>query len=354
MEYSQPNLDNFTLIIPTFQKPHFAKRQLKYWSKTNINLHIVDGSPMPLYNIEDYLNENIHYHHMKNLSLEKRLGLSTDFISTKYSGLLADDGFFLPSGIVHSINDIKVNNLGVSKGQCYNFYYKSEQVIGYRSYKNLKSFNTTASTSYGRMIEHLCPYRMISLWSIMESELMKTIFRAIGRTGKLGSAACTEIQISLISSYLGHISGNDSLLLLKSYENSNIWWSEGKYAFHTWYEMEKFIDEKDHFLNITANEISISTGLEKDNILSDIEKALDNYSAFSKRFTAKKIKQRVLGYVKKFSPNYHSLLYDIMYNNSPDELKKNICKEISKSSFNEYEVDQIVEIINQFHIVKNN
>ena len=65
------NIKDVTVIIPSYNRPEYALKCLKYWSNFKINVHFVDGSEKAL-NLEDVKKiiskSNVEYHHINILS----------------------------------------------------------------------------------------------------------------------------------------------------------------------------------------------------------------------------------------------------------------------------------------------
>ena len=62
------DLSKVTIIIPSYKRQEYAINALKYWSKYDVNLHLLDGSDDPILNIDKEINNpRINYHHIKIL-----------------------------------------------------------------------------------------------------------------------------------------------------------------------------------------------------------------------------------------------------------------------------------------------
>ena len=60
-------LEKLSIVIPTYDRHDFVRRQISYWSSSPVTIHIVDGSPDPL-SKKDL--ENLTYIMKKNQGLK--------------------------------------------------------------------------------------------------------------------------------------------------------------------------------------------------------------------------------------------------------------------------------------------
>ena len=80
------DLSNLTIIIPSYNRPQHVIQTLKFWSKFNVNLHLVDGSKKPVLDFQNIIiNTKIKYHHIQILSEVDRIKKILPLIKTKYS-----------------------------------------------------------------------------------------------------------------------------------------------------------------------------------------------------------------------------------------------------------------------------
>jgi len=348
------NLKDLTLIVPTYNRQNYIIRQINYWSETDVTLHILDGSNESIDELE-FLSrsKNIFYHNIKT-SFEHRMGYASSLITTKYAALLSDDEFFIPSSIEKCIKIIENNNLVSCKGSCFTFNYIEGKVVGSPAYAGMRGYKIDAQFGKDRMIQHMAPYNMYSLWSIMKSDVMKSCLNAMGLTGKLSCAASAEIQVSLITSYLGSIEIIDDLFWLRSQENNNIWWEDGNISFAKWYSGSNYQDEVKHFLEITAEVLSQKDGNSKKEILDNLKIAINHYiktQGLSLKIR-KKYNQALsfLKYsIKLYLPKFDYLVKKILNKPPPNFLLSNIKRMFDVSSVNEAELRRIINMIEKTH-----
>lgn len=255
-------LNDLTIVIPSYERQPFIKRQVNFWSKFKAKIIILDGSKTPIseYLSNKKLKKNITYFHLP-ISIEERFKYVQKLIKTKYSALLSDDEYFVPSALKRCINELKNNQDLVScKGQAIWFQYLDRKILCLEAYKNLNSFQIEDESPFLRMKNHMHDYKILTLWSVMKSDVFIKTMKAISYYSAYKSAAVAEIQTSLIASYSGKCGTVKELMWFRSGENKSIWWSFGNQQFHTWYLDYKNKKEKDIFLEsiLVALELKIS------------------------------------------------------------------------------------------------
>ena len=88
------------------------ERSIEYWRKIHIQVHILDGSKRPLFDVEDFKDLRISYHHQPwgdedNYSnFCNLMSLGTKLVSTEFAAICGDDDFFTVSGLLKSINSL--------------------------------------------------------------------------------------------------------------------------------------------------------------------------------------------------------------------------------------------------------
>ena len=115
-------------------------------------------------------------------------------------------------------------------------------------------------------------YTMASLWAVHRTEVLKTCLTLSGRRPPYASAAVFEIQLSLITAWFGKIKVLDELMWLRSFENKNIWWSNGNLSIVYWLNNEKYKIETNQFISDLTETLSTSD--------QEIKRALTAYVEF--------------------------------------------------------------------------
>lgn len=341
-------LEKLTIIIPTYNRHAFLKRQIEFWKDINTTLIILDGSDTPfLYDFEDTINLNVNYHYIPS-SIEQRLEYSINLIKTPYSVLLSDDEFYIPSALRSCImvmeNDTTVS---VCKGLALGFDYQFDRINGYDIYGKLKNYRINHSDPVQRLKNHLGNYTMAVLWGVTRTDVLRKMFYAIGK-GPFSTAAAAEIQCSIIGAWEGKVHITNEMMWLRSFENKNVWWSFGDISFSDWVNDSRFNTEVEKFITSIITEINFF-GLSKNKVKSSIACAIDKYVGSSKQKSRLSLIFNTIN--KKIRTFIKNILYLVfrkrMVHSFEDKL--NI---LSREGFiiNVNEVRNILEIIKNFHM----
>ena len=271
------DLSNLTIIIPSYNRQPFIKRQIAFWKNTSVEVVILDGSQTGIFP-DEWCENNIRYYH-KPVSLEDRLKFASTIIRTEYATMLSDDELFVPSALEECLNFLDNNPDYVAcKGQVIGFRRNSfiSRCQGVIGYTDLRGYEVTSSIPAERLLEHMSPYAMASLWAVHRADVLKKTLELAGLRPRYSSAAAFELQISLITAWYGKIKVLDRLMWLRSRENRNIWWSFGNVSTIDWLTNKKYKNEIEQFVN------DFSFICEKDderlNIVKNISLALNEYS----------------------------------------------------------------------------
>lgn len=106
-------LDQLTLVIPTFNRPDYVRRQVHHWREHPIHLLVMDGSPDP---IELSAGGKCQVRHIKqNSSFQERMTLASQLVETPFVALCGDDDLYLSSGLSASLEMLgsQANLIGV-------------------------------------------------------------------------------------------------------------------------------------------------------------------------------------------------------------------------------------------------
>lgn len=252
------NLSRLTIVIPSFKRQSYLDRQVDYWKDTGVRIEILDGSP-EAWGGSRALPPNMRYWHVPE-SIEKRFSFAATLVETEYAALLSDDEFFLCSGLEACMDYLDAHSDVVScKGAAIGFDCVSGITIGIDVYPELRSsYAIDQDTPQARMIRHMRPYAMATLWAIMNRDVFTATLKAMGADGPFKTAAAAELQTSLLASYLGKCHVIDELMWLRSFENKNIWWEAGRLSFAQWYTDPENSDEVGRFLKSIEAQISVS------------------------------------------------------------------------------------------------
>lgn len=345
-------LSNLTIVIPSYNRQDYLMRQIDYWENYDAKILILDGTKLANHKLKNSKRENIRVIHLPE-SIEKRFGLAATMINTKYAAMLSDDEFFLPSSLKTIIKFLEDNpDYSACKGNAVGFAFDSRgnRGTGIEIYQELIGYEIANNTPIARMIEHMTDYAMASLWAVHRADVLKKSLTLAGSRSPYASAASFEIQLSLITAWLGKIKVLNELMWLRSYENKNIWWSTGNLSIADWLSNEKYESETTQFVGDLADTISASK--------QEISRALGVYVEFCSNREAhhsvfQEAKNQIAGFIPEFMAKF---VRDIItaLKNSGDKSKGSLLEVVQKLSskgvfVNFDEVREIEKIIKNFH-----
>jgi glycosyltransferase domain-containing protein len=260
------DLDKLTLVMLSYNRQKFILRSIKYWSSTNVNLIILDGSPDSL-NVE-VKDGNIIYLHSP-ISYIDRFIKSIDLIKTKYVALIADDDFLLFSGISKVIDELELDsNLVSCIGTAMGFDNKYGKVIGVDFLPNLLNYELLDDHPRSRILKHMDPYIYSTIYSVMRSEVWKVIISTFKYPElSIDPEELIEQQFELAACLLGKSKVVNQMMWLRSLEDLPVrvrypdlyikekptpyqWWNSDKYTL----EKVKFLNDMEIKLKTYSNE----------------------------------------------------------------------------------------------------
>ena len=277
-------LSTLTLVIPTFNRQSYVLRNMRYWSSSEVTVHVMDGSEKAI-NPEqiERLAPNIHYHHLPG-SIWMRFEKANDLVKTQYVSLLADDDFFIPSAAEASILELeKDQELVACCGQRIAKCLKGNLTVHLSTVENHKSSyrkgenSLTQDDPIERMIFHMNPYAPSTIYAVCRSQAwLQTMELLCAREFSSGTVA--ELQFELSIPFKGKTKVIDELMWLRSGENAPNVEGIGPH-FHTWYVDPKYSREVNDFLNITAKGLAAAGSGDSQAIRNGLEQACRTYVA---------------------------------------------------------------------------
>ena len=120
---------NFTLLIPTHNRPHYLKRALDYYQSISFKFLIVIYDSSKEKFAFKYPSLNIDYHHVPHLSYIQKMMHGVSKLQTPYSAICADDDFIIQSGIEKCISFLRENDDYVSVQGHVSRFMKYEEFI---------------------------------------------------------------------------------------------------------------------------------------------------------------------------------------------------------------------------------
>jgi len=349
-------LSKLTLVIPTYNRQRYALRNMHYWSRTTVSVHVLDGSaqPIPAEKMAG-LTANVKYHHFP-ISLHERFGKAVDLVQTEYAALCGDDEFFLLDALQTCIQELEADEALVScMGRCLAFQPDSNQIIGWPAYTEVTNYSVHQDDPIARMIHHMNPFIGSTIYSVIRTPVWKQAMSIMLR--KLDydmlPLSLDQYQFELAVCYQGKSKVIQNLMWLRSHEN------DGTYiglTFHEWWADKKKADEREEFLAIMTSALAGSDARKQESVREGVKAAcealyeglggdrLGLYLTFSKRIPPA-LKASIKSILAVIGVKIHK---PIEFTKKPLLLA---AKDLEATGVRvDYEqLSQVVELIRQFH-----
>lgn len=195
--HSINDLENLTLIIPTYNRKEWLLRLVNFYLETNINLIVLDGSPKPNRVVAD---TGVRYIHISGSNLHERLLYATKFITTKYIAICADDDFLFLRGLKSCVKFLDANpEYSSVQGAYIRFNY--DKFFSWRpDYAHWNKIRILNNNPVERTLQSRksCQF----LYSTMHANTFKTVVSAFTEVNS-GSLTMNELAFNYIVPFLG-------------------------------------------------------------------------------------------------------------------------------------------------------
>jgi glycosyltransferase domain-containing protein len=230
-------LNKITIVILTFNRRQYILRNMKYWSGKDVTVHVLDGSEQEIpskYFLT--IKNNIHYHHLP-ISPAERLAYVSSLITSKYTMLMGDDEFYIPSAIEACIDELENDVSLVSCfGRCMSFNQHEGALKTQLIYENMADYSVLHSNPDDRVLYHMNNYSPSTVYSVMRTEVWKNAVSCTDNDNELYKVyALEELQFEIASSYLGKSRVLPILLWMRSAENPRITDKTKLSKIHDWW-----------------------------------------------------------------------------------------------------------------------
>jgi glycosyltransferase domain-containing protein len=317
------SLSNLTIIIPTYNRAKYIIRNILFWKDYDVYLIILDGSDEPLPDeILNNLSKNINYNHLP-ISFHERMLKSIDLIKTKYSLLMCDDEFYLPTALIYLVNQLELDNeLVACTGRTVAFKNNENQISTWKEYNEMANYSITQESPEERMLFHMKNYTSI-LYSIVKTPIWKDAMVLVSKTKDFSLFAIEEVVFEMSVSFWGKSKVFPILYWFRSKENDGVSWNY-RLPFHRWFKSKDKIKEVNKFNDILLNALS-NSNLKDDNLMIYIKEASEAFSLFSKNSINDSLIKNPIIYLGLRSPRFIKNTLGSMYKiiiNSPLFYKK--------------------------------
>ena len=282
-----PFLEKLTIVILTYNRQAFALRSMQYWSGTNINIVVIDGTKKSVDTIIlGQFKSNVKYIHGP-AHYFKRMLSAINLIETEYVLIGCDDEFYIPSAINSCIKKLSLDHeLVACGGESIGFDWKNNLVTGFNVDTKLKNHNLNDLIPTDRIKKHFFDYVPAHYFSVSRTDFWKIAVEEIF-SKEYSCKILLELQFEFLMAYSGKSLIIPELMCLRSSENEQI---EGvdaifsrKNKFDKWWLSKEHKKEKDDFImrmELSCKKINKKNRAE---YKPEIENCFDEYLKFYKK-----------------------------------------------------------------------
>ncbi len=216
-------LEKLSIVIPTYDRHDFVLRQISYWSYSDVTVHIMDGSPVPI--SQEYLEDlapNIKYHH-SNDDFFTRMHKATDLVDTPYVAMLGDDDLFLTGGLNECIRRLETESdlIGVV-GRAVYFFFQRDKVLGNQIHSLSSNYPNGVNGGIARLnnLYHEGKIGAVAYGIYRSESWCSAVQITYGK--RYSCAYVYDTFLRTMLTYLGEIKVSESLVWLCSGENPPI------------------------------------------------------------------------------------------------------------------------------------
>lgn len=247
--------------MPTYNRPKYALRAIRFWSNTDVQLVVIDGTPEPLsVEIVKEFSDNITYI-SDSSSWTNRMKIGAERSSTEFSALISDDEFFLPSSLIELIQALDDQQSAVSAiGHVLRFYPYKKTVLYQYSYPEFKTASILEKDPMLRVQKHLHPYRVTSLYAVIRTDCFRKNIAVADICSRFPNSASFELGFEIANAYQGEIIVLPIVSWLRSNENPPLWNSKTVSTYDWWSEekdSEFFFEAATSVQEVLGSEMNI-------------------------------------------------------------------------------------------------
>lgn len=252
-------LADLTIVIPTYGRPDYVRRQVDFWTGSPARIVIADGSPSPLSFAPKSVSTNITYIHSDGDFHSRMLRLA-DEVSTKFVAVLGDDDFFSPDGLRACINRLGADPTLIGcVGRSIRFFFKDGRVLAEQRDPESTEFPSSVKSGLDRLYATYHPGKIGALFygvyrTAQWVDVVKSAYSVRFRTGYI-----YDTVIRSLLTYRGSIGMVENLTWYCSSENPPIKTAPG---------MDRSIGFVDWLTSVeSAEEVRRCKGLIVDNLV---------------------------------------------------------------------------------------
>ena len=216
-------LEKLSIVIPTYGRHDFVRRQISYWSDSPVTVHIMDGSPTPLIQTGmESIPSNVKYHHSTD-DFFGRMRRATELVDTPYVAMLGDDDLFTKSGLKKCLEHLEGNSevFGVVGRSMY-FFHQRSVVFGEPKHPEAANYDKEIQGGIARLLNLYHQGKIGAVaYGVFRADQWKPTIRAT-YAKKYSSGYVYDTFLRTLLTYTGEIEVVEAVTWLCSGENPPI------------------------------------------------------------------------------------------------------------------------------------
>ncbi len=273
-------LSKLTLVIATINRQRYVLRNMRFWSGSEVTVHVLDGSEqaIPAREMAE-LAANVTYHHLPVPILD-RFRKGADLVQTEYAALMGDDEFFVPDALQACIHELEADATLVScMGRSLGFRCRAGHILGWPAYAEMADYSVLQDDPISRMIYHMNPYTCSIIYSVVRTPVWKQAMGILSKR-QFSVFALGENQFELSVCYRGKSKVIPHLMWLRSAENDGIRDEHDVVLFREWWIDPKKANEREEFLTLMASALALGDSDRLESVRQGVKAACDEYFRF--------------------------------------------------------------------------
>ena len=239
-------LSRLDIVVPTYNRPEYALRLMRFWSGTGARVLVLDGSDQAIdSHLIAELGKNIEYLHLP-MSYQERFRYATGIVSREFQMMMSDDELYVPSAVASAIEHLDENPAHwAATGRVIRFYCKNGNVLGEEWYTGYNNYVQSAlvADQVQRAYQFEVPH--YAMLGVIRGDHWRDLWSTIFRHDYTCPYAY-EAMFHMTAPYIGITWVIDELLWLRSAEtdeNVSPTWNR-RMPLHEWYDNEEYRGER--------------------------------------------------------------------------------------------------------------
>ena len=212
------SLSRLTIVIPSYCRPQYLRRQLDFWAGSDVSVLVIDGSPTALSD-DIVVPKNVSYVH-DPAPFTVRMSNCVHRINTEFVAVLGDDDFFSPSGLRDCITRLDAEKgLVGCVGRSVRFFYQDGMILAEQRDPDSTEFPSTVVTGIDRLMSMYHPGKIGALfYGVYRTTAWSDVVRAT-YSRSFATGYIYDTVIRTLVTYRGPVGIVESVVWFCSSEN---------------------------------------------------------------------------------------------------------------------------------------